>query len=171
MLSNVAKLCLTSTAIAPIFLTFGAISFAQEDYVHLIFWLAGVLVLTIVCLGIIDYAQNNLEDIDVKITRVEAADRESLTFLLVYLLPLFTADLESLNFYIWVPILGIFSWITATGYNYHFNPVLNLWGWHFYRVETDEGVVYVLLTKRELRSALLDTQCGQLTEYILIEKD
>ena len=48
-------------------------------------------------------------------------------------------------------------------------PLLGLMGWHFYKVGTKEGVTYVLITKRQLRSASEVISVGQLTEYIVIE--
>ena len=59
--------------------------------------------------------------------------------------------------------------ITATGYNYHFNPLLGLLKWHFYKVQSNEGVTYVLITKKQLRTAANAVTVGQLTEYILID--
>ncbi len=42
-------------------------------------------------------------------------------------------------------------------------------GWHFYKAETEEGVTYVLITKRQLRKAKEAVEIGQLTEYIVLD--
>ena len=63
----------------------------------------------------------------------------------------------------------VFVLVVSTGYGYHFNPLLGLLGWHFYKVGTEEGVTYVLITKKELRSAKQCLTVGQLTEYIVID--
>jgi hypothetical protein len=42
-------------------------------------------------------------------------------------------------------------------------------GWHFYKVGTPEGVTYVLITRKQLRSATGTIEVGQLTEYIVID--
>ncbi|RWT04598.1 hypothetical protein [Aeromonas caviae] len=52
---------------------------------------------------------------------------------------------------------------------YHFNPLLGLMGWHFYKVSTPEGVTYVLVTKKELRRAQEGLTVVQLTEYIVLD--
>jgi hypothetical protein len=100
---------------------------------------------------------------------VETADGEYLAFFLLYALPLFTAKINELTWQVWVPTLLIFAVITAKSYCYHFNPLLGMMGWHFYRVTSVDGVTYVLITKKQLRRAAEEMQVGQLTEYILID--
>lgn len=90
-------------------------------------------------------------------------------FLLLYLLPLFTAQFATLNWQVWVPTIVIFAAVVATGHNYHFNPLLGLMGWHFYKVGTREGITYVLITKKQLRNTTGSIEVGQLTEYIVID--
>jgi hypothetical protein len=90
-------------------------------------------------------------------------------FMLLYLLPLFTDKVNTLNWSLWIPTILVFAVITATGYSYHFNPLLGMMGWHFYKVSSTEGVTYVLLTKRQLRSAAEPLSVGQLTEYVLLD--
>jgi len=115
------------------------------------------------------YAKRNLERSKFQSISIEAADRENMGFLLLYLLPLFTSQYDSLNWGIWLPTLVVFALFTATGYSYHFNPLLGMLGWHFYKVGTPEGVTYVLITKKQLRNAASTITVGQLTEYIVID--
>lgn len=84
-------------------------------------------------------------------------------------MPLFTSQFDTLQWQFWVPTLVIFGIITATGYNYHFNPMLGLLGWHFYKVESPEGITFILITKKHLRTAALELKVGQLTEYLLLD--
>ena len=115
------------------------------------------------------YAKMQLEKVKFSATTIEASDRENMAFLLLYLLPLFTAQFAELNWHVWVPAIIIFGAVVATGYSYHFNPLLGLMGWHFYKVGTKEGITYVLITKKQLRNASEEIEVGQLTEYIVID--
>src|SRR5690606_25378988 len=133
------------------------------------FLLAVCLLLVVICILMLTYAKKHLERLKFSATTVEAADRENTGFLLLYLLPLFTAQFAALNWQLWVPAIAIFAAVVATGYSYHFNPLLGLMGWHFYKVGTKEGVTYVLITKRQLRSATETIEVGQLTEYIVLD--
>ena len=125
--------------------------------------------LILICRGMLWYSKSHLERTNFKANSVEAADRENTAFLILYLLPLFTADFSSLNWQLWVPAILIFGVVVATGYSYHFNPLLGLMGWHFYKVGTAEGVTYVLITKRHLKNATETIEVGQLTEYIVLD--
>lgn len=60
-------------------------------------------------------------------------------------MPLFTSPLDAVNWEIALPVIIVFGAVVATGYNYHFNPLLGLLGRHFYKVGTPEGVTYVLI--------------------------
>ncbi|KXJ52342.1 MAG: hypothetical protein AXW12_15985 [Thalassospira sp. Nap_22] len=169
MLNWLAKLLLTSTAIAPVLLTYAWVAYQAGESKQAATLLGVCIVLILVCLGLLRYAKASLERMNFSPTTVEAADRENMGFLLLYLLPLFTAQFSTLNWQVWVPAIVIFAGVVATGYSYHFNPLLGLLGWHFYKVSTKEGVTYVLITKKQLRNATEAIEVGQLTEYIVID--
>ena len=169
MLSTLARLMLTSTAVAPVLLTYAYVAFQAEKLELAASLLAATLVLVSVCWKMLNYMKRNLERMKFTTTSVEAADRENIGFLLIYLLPLFTTDFSSLNWDIWIPAVIIFGFVVATGYSYHFNPLIGLMRWHFYKVGTPEGVTYVLITRKQLRNANGTIEVGQLTEYIVID--
>lgn len=169
MLNWLAKLLLTSTAIAPVLLTYAWVAYQANEIQQAQALLAGCIVLCLICAWMLRYAKKNLERVAFAATSVEAADRENVGFLLLYLLPLFTSQFSALNWQIWVPSILIFAVVIATGYSYHFNPLLGLMGWHFYKVGTKEGITYILITKKQLRNAAEKVSVGQLTEYIVID--
>lgn len=169
MLNWLAKLLLTSTAIAPVLLTYGWVAYQADKRWEAIVLLGICIALVLVCLGMIGYSKKHLERVKFSAITVEAADRENMGFLLLYLLPLFTAQFTTLNWQVWIPAIFIFAAVVATGYSYHFNPLLGLMGWHFYKVSTKEGVTYVLITKKQLRNTTETIEVGQLTEYIVLD--
>jgi hypothetical protein len=169
VLSSVAKILLTSTAIAPVGLTYAWVAWFNDNKLFACLAFTASLFLVLICNLVLNYAKNNLERFSFCVVTVEAADRENMGFLLLYLLPLFTSNLSTLNWIIWVPTLLIFAVITSTGYSYHFNPLLGVMNWHFYKVGTPEGVTYVLITKKELRHASKPLTVVQLTEYITLD--
>lgn len=169
MLSKFAKLLLTSTAIAPVLLTYSWVAIIERKLALAGMLFIGCLLLVLICIALLRYAKGNLEHMNFEAVSVEVADRENMAFLLLYLLPLFTDQFASLNWHIWIPAMFVFGAVVATGYAYHFNPLLGLMGWHFYKVGTKEGITYVLITKKQLRWATETMQVGQLTEYIVID--
>lgn len=169
MFGKIAKFFLVLTSLAPVGFVYSYVFFlsGKTEFSVIIGILSVALVLF--CLGILSASYQYLEKFSMSFTEVEAADRENIAFLLLYVSPLFTSQLGDVNIYVVVPTIVIFAVITSTGYNYHFNPLLGFLGWHFYRVCSAEGVVYVLITKRQLRNTHQIDQVGQLTEYILID--
>lgn len=169
MLSSFARILLTGTAIAPVSLTYAWVAALQGEYgVALTAFFLGVFLVAL-CLALLKLARGQLEAFDFKPKSIEPADAESFGFMLLYLLPLFTDKIDGLNWELWIPLIVVFAIIVGTGYGYHFNPLLGLMRWHFYKVTSDSGVTYVLITKKHLRTAASPKRVGQLTEYILLD--
>ena len=171
MLSILAKFLLTSTAITPVLLIYAVLAYQIGD-IQAVLWLSGgSAVLLIICLSLLSHAQRHLERVKFSMDSVEAADRENMSLFLFYLSPLFTAQFESINWVVWILVMLLCSFILATGYSYHFNPLLGVMGWRFYKVGTKEGVTYVLITKKQLRNTKDTIEVGQLTEYIVMDME
>jgi hypothetical protein len=168
MFSSIAKLALTATALAPVLFTYAWAVWGENARLALSLALLGVA-LAFLCLLMLRLARRLLEEVPVTIDSAEASDRENIAFLLLYISPLFSDGLSELNWSLWLPIIVIFGLTVATGYNYHFSPLLGMFGWHAYKVSSQDGVTYVLLTKARLRSTLGVRRVRQLTEYVLIE--
>jgi hypothetical protein len=169
VLNVLARLLLTSTALAPVGLTYAWVGYIQQARLTAAMIFALSILLFLSCLILIQQAKKSLPASDFQASDVEAADHENTAFLLLYLMPLFTAQFGALDWQLWIPTIAIFAVITATGYNYHFNPMLGLIGWHFYKVKSPDGVTFILITKKHLRTAATKLRIGQLTEYMLLD--
>jgi hypothetical protein len=129
MLSRLARLLLTASAIAPVSFTYAWVAYMQSQLTVAI-WAAAVgLIALNACVILLGFAQRNIESFDFAPQTIEAADTESLGFMLLYLFPLFTDQISNLHWELWAPIIAIFSVIIATGHSYHFNPLLGLAQW------------------------------------------
>jgi len=169
MLNPAARILLTFTALVPVGLTYSWVAYREGDCENAFRILLVCTGSLLACLLVLTRAQTQLPVSSFKAKSIEASDHENTAFLIIYIMPLFTNKINTLDRNFWIPTLIIFAVITATGYNYHFNPLLGLLGWHFYRVESEEGVKYVLITKKQLRTASKTIMIGQLTEYILLD--
>jgi hypothetical protein len=169
VLNTVARLLLTGTALAPVGFTYAWVAYLQNEPKVALSFALGSIVLVFLCVILITQSKKQLAASEFKAASIEAADHENTAFLLLYVMPLFTSQFNTLDWEFWVPTFAIFAVITATGYSYHFNPLLGLLGWHFYKVESTEGVVFILITKKHLRTAATSINVGQLTEYILLD--
>lgn len=117
-------------------------------------------------------ASRQLELHDVKVESASSADREVVGFLIAYILPLALASGTTFQVDCWAIayLVGLFGLVVWGTHSYDFNPLLGLLGYHFYEVATDDGITYVLITKRTLVSVRQVTRVAQLTEYVLLDK-
>lgn len=171
MLSRIAKIFLVLTSVAPAVLTYAVAAVFMGEITIATKLLGTVIILVLFCIAILRYARHNLEKMNLRATSVEVADQESIGLLLVYLLPLLRPQFEFTEINLWMCFifLLVFALFLSVSYGYHFNPLLGFLGWHFYKIKTQEGVTYVLITKKRLRSVTETIEIGQLTEYILID--
>lgn len=169
MLSFFAKLMLTFSALAPVALIYAYVALTQ-DRKHVAF---GAALAAIAAVGfsllVLHLARTRVTRAAFTAKEVEAADGENIGFMLLYLLPLFTDKLENMNWQLWVPTLALFALLIGNGYAHHFNPLLGLAGWHFYKVKGEEGVVFILITKKRLANATAKLEVAQLTDNILYD--
>ena len=171
MLSRLARLFLMFTSIAPIGFTYAWSAGAEGKYLAAGIVVSIVMILLVCTVVFIRYASKQLSSERFKPISIETADSENIAFMLLYLLPLFENGFTDLNWIMTVPAMLIFSAVIWTGYGYHFNPLLGLLGWHFYKVGTDEGVTYILISRKEIRAAHREMNVCQLTEFIVLDKE
>jgi len=169
MLGFFARLLFTTTAIAPVGLVYAYALWVDDKRSLAVIVLATALALVAAALLFLAGVFRNIGKSKVKLVSAETADQENVAFLLLYVSPLFTAEVTSLNFSIVVPVVILFTIVVMSGNNYHFNPLLNIFGWHFYKVNTPDQVARVLITKRSIRNVVGDVTVVQLSDYVIME--
>ena len=170
MLNWFGRFVLTSTALAPICLVYAWAALVKKEYLAAGGLAVSAPILLGLCLLQIRNAQASFETSVITPAAAEATDRESVGLLVLYLVPLFTDSFTSLQWWVIIPSLIALGFIVSTGYNFYFSPLLGMLGWHSYRITDQVGITYVIITKRQLRSALQQFEVVQLTEYLLLEK-
>ena len=164
------KATLIATAFAPALGVYGVVLLTECEYLLSFLFIGTGVVLWALCHLFLRWSVRRASRLELKPTSVEVADSETLGFLLVYLLPLITRDLTEYNWIAWVIVASVFVLVVAAGYTYHFNPLLVLTGWHFYKINTTEEVRYVLITRDRILEANKPRKVGRLTEYIFLDK-
>lgn len=171
MFNCLARLILACTALAPVGASYAWVAWF-EGYKTTAYFLAGLcLMLFLVCDWLLQQTREHLQDFRFNFTSLEPVDDQITASLLLYLLPLFTAKFDTLNWQVWLPTIALFIFTASAGYIFLFNPLLHIRGWHFYKVGTPEGVTYLLITKKHLRRAGTAVKTGQVTEYVLLDME
>ncbi len=69
----------------------------------------------------------------------------------------------------WMLAGGMLLFVLWTTHAIQVNPVLGLLGYHYYEVETQEGITYLMISKRAINDVSKIKKVVQLTEYGIIE--
>ena len=168
-MNALSNLILTGAAIAPVLVVYGVVAAVECKSIAAVILFLVAALLFLLGIGLLRFLRKRLERLSFSFSTVEAADRESIGLLVLYLLPLLRTSFSGLDIIILIPAAAIFAALALTGHSFHFNPLLNLAGWHFYKVNTPEGVTYALVTRKSLTRAAENITVGQLTAYTLID--
>lgn len=170
MLGKIIRILLALTAIAPISISLAYI-YAQKDQNYQLAIIAAFfcLLLGSLALWIIDKSQQRLEKIPIVIKKAKSADKEVIGFFVAYALPLVFRGQSSLDLGAWAIAAFMLFFVLWSTHSIQVNPVLGLFGYHFYEVETSDGITYLLISKRRIGNVLTIKNVVQLSEYGILE--
>lgn len=170
MLGRFIRLLLALTAIAPLSVSLAYIYATKEHNLRLAF-IAGCfcVFLGAGALWIIERAQSRLECLPISIKKAKSADKEVIGFFVAYALPLVFRGQSSPDVGAWILAAAMLFFVLWSTHSLQVNPVLGLFGYHFYEVETEDGITYLLISKRRISNALTIKRVVQLSEYGILE--
>lgn len=169
MLSAIAKLLLTITAIAPVLLVMALMAWLEDDGWWSIGLFAGGIFLPGVGFLVFVRVQRHLERLRISVVAAEPADKDNMAVLILYLTPLLRLRLDDFNWPIWLATVTIIVILLSFSNSYPVNPILNLLGWHSFNARTNEGITYTLVTRTTLQNVNRSLTVVQLTDYLLVE--
>lgn len=170
-MNRFGKLLLVVTSLAPVLGAFAVNALSRQEF-QAAAWYTGIGVgLLVICLLLVCACRRTLSRQPLKIAKVKSVDKETLTFLLVYLLPLLAKDVVSFggDQLTAAYIFGIIAIAVYHSNAFTFNPVLALAGYHFYEVESKTGMTYLLMTKRIVRTQENYLTVIELSDYIYMD--
>ncbi|WP_438284240.1 hypothetical protein [Pseudomonas alabamensis] len=170
MLGKPTRVMLALTAIAPVSVSLAYIFASKNgDWLLAVWAICVCIALGVISSWIITQASLKFERLPVVIKKVKSADKEVLGFFIAYALPLIFKGGAGLDFGSWLLAAGMLVFVLWTTHALHVNPVLGLIGYHFYEVETQEGVTYLMLTRRTINNVSSINSVVQITEYGILE--
>ena len=127
---------------APILLRYAFVEYLSKGFNSTVASLCIITTgLTIICGLVIEEAKRQLGKTAFSVIAVKSVDTEIVGFVLVYLLPLINSTGLSVNFPVLLFVLALFLIVVWTTNAYHFNPLLGLFGFHFYEVTSSACVL------------------------------
>lgn len=170
MLGKPTRVLLALTAIAPLSVSLAYV-FATRDHNWLmaIWALCCCAALGIISSWIISSASTKFEQLPIVIKKAKSADKEVVGFFIAYALPLIFKGQADADIGAWLLATLMLIFVLWTTHALHVNPVLGLLGFHFYEVETQDGVTYLLISKRATNNVTSIKKVVQLSEYGILE--
>lgn len=171
MLNTIAKPLLVSTSMSPVLIAYGINAVAEEkgpwEYIP---WFVAAVGMVGLCLLILRFAKTQLEKQNLKVKSIKSSDKEVMTFLLAYLLPLVPAKTFGVTGHS-ITVLFVFGMFFLAIYfsnAFDFNPLLGLCGYHFYEVQSEDGMAYLLITRKHLLRPEQVAEVVQLFPYTFL---
>lgn len=170
MLGRFAKFLLVITAVAPITLTWAFADWRARGP-HLDQWVAvSVAVgLALLCTLVIAGARGQLPVFTFEAAAIKNSDSEVVGFLVAYLLPLVSTSTNEFDYTVLAFVSLLLAAVVWSSQAYSVNPLLSLLGFHFYEIESHDGVVYLLVTRTMIRRRTDVTHVAELSRSVLID--
>lgn len=170
MLGKILKVLLALTAVAPLSVSLTYVFAAREHNIQLAL-VAGFscILLGAIALWVMEFASKKLEHLPVTIKKAKSADKEVIGFFLAYALPLVFKGSDVPDLGSWLLASVILLFVLWSTHAMQANPVLGLFGFHFYEVETADGITYLLISKRRINTVQSIKHVVQLSEYGVLE--
>ena len=168
-MSSLALLFLLLTSLAPIGLVYAAVLADGCEYV-MAAWFGGIsLVLLPICWVLLSGAHRWLNPVPKSITETATKEGESLSFLVAYALPIVAlkaaSTAVSYGLIAFTVIMGAAIWQQQV---FHMNPLLILFGYHFFGARNDAGAQVLVLTKNKLLKPG-DLRVIRLSDYLWLD--
>ncbi len=174
MLNKFTKILLVGTSLAPTLLVMAVDQFATKGSPN--WWSFGVqlvvvaIALVIIAVAVMKYVAKHAATQKLNICKAKNSDKEVLTFLVAYLLPIL-AEHKYLFRDFNIPTLALMILLSVAVYHsnaFDFNPMLGMLGYHFYEVEDDDHFPYLLISRRPIRKPCQELTVIQLFDYTFL---
>lgn len=150
---NWLKTLLFVSSFSPTLLVLGVVRYYSSGELDtLTIQLAIIAILgTLIPFLILLWVRSETETIKFKAKKVESADYFLIVFVASYLTPVVIkmAEVDALSTGLAVAVVFSVAWVVSSIPSH---PLLYLVKYRFYKVESDDGMVYVLITKNNIKS-------------------
>ncbi len=170
MLGKFIRILFALTAIAPLSVSLAYI-YAVHDHNIQYAAIAAFLCLLLGAFSrwVIDQSRRKLERLPISIKKAKSADKEVIGFFIAYVFPLIFRGQASAGIDAWIVVACLLLFVLWSTHSLQVNPVLGILGFHFYEVETADGITYLLITQRKISNVPSIKEVVQLSEYGILE--
>jgi hypothetical protein len=168
-LRNWLKTTLFVSAFSPTLLVLAGVSYYSNGIDTLFYQLVAIALIGLALpFLILFWVNNHTESLNFTAKKVESADYFLLVFIASYTAPIIMkmAEVDFVLMLLTIGVIFIISWVVS---NIPSHPVLYLAKFRFYKIESDSGMVYTLITRRQIRDPKSITSVKQISNSMLME--
>ena len=172
-MNRFGKFLLVVTSLAPILLAYAVNAASKGNSQAAYYFLIGGVGFGAICLLILHYCKTKIAVETLVITKVKSVDKQAIAFLIIYLMPLFADNAIDFQAYPWTAayVILIIGVVVYHSNAFAFNPILALLRYHFYEVENDGGMTYLLVTRKLLRQQANSIKVVEIADYVFMDKE
>src|SRR5215211_2796490 len=180
MPSRLIRLMFTATSLAPVLITYAALfvfdggPLLEVNFNKLLAAACLLVVATCVyvCHKVLRFYSTKVGSGPLKITSLRVADRSTITFVVVYVLPLLTVGNVRIQPEVLVIVFGLLIMLIYHSDAYLVNPLLAIpFKYHFYEVTNEEQVTYILVSRREIVNTREPIEGRQVSGFMFLDAE
>ncbi len=169
MLNFFGRAIYNITIFFPAYLAFAFVGYKEEDKIILYIAIVLLFISILFFIFLFCYAKNKSERINFKFISAENIDIENLKIGLLCFIPLIDIGIVDINITIFIFFIFTIVIILACIPNFPYHPLFFLFRFHFYKVTNDEGISYVLVTKKLLKNTDKSLTVIELNKYTRLD--
>lgn len=156
---------------APILVAFSIAWYVtQSTYMISVFFIAISVILIIIAAAIFYEIKTKLASLGLRAKKITQNDKCIIGYILSYLLPFASIIFDKYNPYLFLGVALLMFIVALVAYTPTANPLLFFIGYHFYDVETENGIGnYLVISKKAIRNKSALRKAIRVTEYLLID--
>ena len=159
------------SAFAPLCFVFAWVWYQQKKtpFVSVICLLIGLALILQLAFSF-SYGKKHIAPVLVNITEITAEDKWLWGYTLSYILPFTSIVLSEFDLYAILAIAVTVALLVPSVNSASPNPLLFVRGYHFFTVKAENGIEYVLISKRQLRKSKDVKYVRRIFEYLLLDE-
>lgn len=165
------KLIYNLSTVVPLLFIFSIVWLFQKRtfYIPIIAAVLGIVIISMFEVSFA-YGKKNLPLIDINVTNISPYDGWLVVYIITYMLPFASVILKDFNVIVCAFIAAVLAFVTPFVNTAIPNPLLFIKGYHFYKIESQNGISeYVLISKKKIRSSSDIRLVKRIFEFLLFD--
>lgn len=172
MPNSIQKLIYNASAAAPICFVFAVVWIIQKRTFVVPFICTGLGILIVFLFEkSFSYGKKNLAPIVIRTSGISPHDGWVVAYIITYLFPFTSVVIKEFDLIICSIIMFLIALCAPFVNTAIPNPLLSLQKYHFYQIDSENGISYTLISKRRFRKKQDLKQVNRLFDFLLIDEE